>query len=118
MEKIQVDSSWVFHCIGDSETTIFASRDLNAENLWSPEDVFLQQPSVRPLVSSRRDNMRVALRIFTFLWSVVFLQQIILLFLWRRERYSWLAAESHARIISFIHQKDGEKEEHILPVCL
>lgn len=117
VDKIQVDSSWVSDSIGASETTIFANYDLDAQSLWSLEDILLQQPSVRPLVSVRRESMRVSLRIFTFLWSVAILQQIILLYLWRQERYLWATAESHGRIICFIHQKDGEKEEHILPVC-
>ncbi len=118
VDKIQVDTSRVSDSIGASETTIFANYDLDAQSLWSLEDILLQQPSVRPLVSIRRDNIRVSLRIFMCLWSVAVLQQIILLYLWRQERHLWAAAESHDRIICFIHQKDGEKEEHILPVCL
>lgn len=117
VDKIQVDLLCFDNGVSATGTTTLMSLNVSAHNLWSLEDVLIQQPSVRPLLNLKRENMRVSLRMFTFLWSVAILQQIILLCLWRQERRLWAAAESHGRIICFIHQKDGEKEEHILSVC-
>lgn len=117
VDKIQVDLLCFDNGVSATGNTTLTSLNVSAHNLWSLEDVLIQQPSVRPLLNLKRENMRVSLRIFTYLWSAILFLQITLACLWRQERRLWAAAESHGRIICFIHQKDGEKEEHILSVC-
>lgn len=117
VDKIQVDLLCFDNGVSATGNTTLTSLNVSAHNLWSLEDVLIQQPNVRPLLNLKRENMRVSLRIFTYLWSAILFLQITLACLWRQERRLWAAAESHGRIICFIHQKDGEKEEHILSVC-
>lgn len=117
VDKIQVDLLCFDNGVSATGNTTLTSLNVSAHNLWSLEDVLIQQPSVRPLLNLKRENMRVSLRMFTYLWSAILFLQITLACLWRQERRLWAAAESHGRIICFIHQKDGEKEEHILSVC-
>lgn len=117
VDKIQVDLLCFDNGVSATGNTTLTSLNVSAHNLWSLEDVLIQQPNVRPLLNLKRENMRVSLRMFTYLWSAILFLQITLACLWRQERRLWAAAESHGRIICFIHQKDGEKEEHILSVC-
>lgn len=117
VDKIQVDLPCLYNGESMAEATTLTNLNISAQSLWSLEDLLIQQPNVRPLLNIKRDNMRIALRAFSYLWSAIVFLQIILAYLWRQERYLWATAESHGRIICFIHQKDGEKEEHILPVC-
>ena len=118
VDKIQVDFLWGFGGATSMEASSFANFEFSAHTLWSLEDFLFQQTEVRPLLNIKRDNKREALRIFVYLWSVIIFLQTILSSLWRQERHLRIACESLGRIICFIHQKDGEKEEHILPVCL
>ena len=118
VDKIQVDSLWSFGGTTPMEASTFANYDFSAHTLWSLEDFLFQQTQVRPLLNVRRDNTRVFLRVLVYLWSAIIFFQTILSNLWRQEPHLRVAGESLDRIISYIHQKDGEKEEHILPVCL
>jgi len=118
VDKIQVDSLWSFGGATPMEASTFANYDFSTHTLWSLEDFLFQQTEVSPILNIKRDNKREALRIFVYLWSVIIFLQTILSSLWRQERHLRIACESLGRIICFIHQKDGEKEEHILPVCL
>lgn len=118
VDKIQVDSLWDFGGVAPMEASSFANFAFSAHTLWSLEDFLFQQTEVRPLLNIRRDSTRESLRIVVYLWSAIIFLQTILSSLWRQERHLRVACESLGRIICFIHQKDGEKEEHILPVCL
>lgn len=118
VDKIQVDSLWDFGGVASMEAASFANFEFSAHTLWSLEDFLFQQTEVSPILNIKRDNKREALRIFVYLWSVIIFLQTIMSSLWRQERHLRVVGESLGRIICFIHQKDGEKEEHILPVCV
>lgn len=109
-EKVYVDSSF---CLDSSEMgRVFlpaSEYDVVQEDLL-PTEVLAQQTDIAPIRNTKRENLRMYLRILMNLMLVGILPQVLLLSSEVMEKRGFLRNRSHDFIISYIHQKDGEKD--------
>lgn len=75
-----------------------------------PADVLTKQTDIVPIRNTKRESLRVYMRILMNLMLVSILPQVLLLSSEIMEKNSFFRNLSHDFIISFIHQKDGEKD--------
>ena len=110
VEKVYADSSF---CLSASERAqMYLSQleyDEVQENLAQAE-ILAQQTDIIPIRNSRREGLKLILRILMNLMLVGILPQVLLLSLEIMEKSASSHNHSHDFIICFIHQKDGEKD--------
>lgn len=110
VEKVYADSSL---CLSASERAeLFISvqeYDVVQEDLRQAE-ILAQQTDVTPIRNTKRESLKIILRILMNLMLVGILPQVLLLSSEIMERGAVSHNRSHDFIICFIHQKDGEKD--------
>lgn len=110
VEKVYADSSL---CLGASErdeALLYTQEyDVVQEDLLSV-DILTQRTDITPIRNTKRENLRIYLRILMNLMLVSILPQVLVLSSEVMEKSGFLHNRSHDFIISYIHQKDGEKD--------
>lgn len=110
VEKVYADSSL---CLSASERAEFwgvePEYDVVQEDLL-PAEILAQQTGITPIRNTRRENLRIYLRILMNLMLVSILPQVLWLSSEIMEKGASSRNHSHDFIIYFIHQKDGEKD--------
>lgn len=110
VERVYVDSSFCMD-ISESERVLLSAQeyDVAKEDLL-PADILTKQDDIVPIRNTKRESLRMYLRILMNLMLVSILPQVLLLSSEIMEKSGILRNLSHDFIISFIHQKDGEKD--------
>lgn len=110
VERVYVDSSFCMD-ISESERVFLPAQeyDVAKEDLL-PADILTKQDDIVPIRNTKRESLRMYLRILMNLMLVSILPQVLLLSSEIMEKNSFFRNLSHDFIISFIHQKDGEKD--------
>lgn len=110
VERVYVDSSFCMD-ISESERVLLSAQeyDVAKEDLL-PADILTKQDDIVPIRNTKRESLRMYLRILMNLMLVSILPQVLLLSSEIMEKNGILRNLSHDFIISFIHQKDGEKD--------
>lgn len=110
VEKVHADS---FLCLSASERAeLFLPAqeyDVVQEDLIQAE-ILPQQTDITPIRNTRRENLRIFLRILMNLMLVGIVPQVLFLSSEIMEKGVYSNSCSHDFIIRFIHQKDGEKD--------
>lgn len=110
VEKVYADSSL---CLNASERAqiLLCSQEYDvAQEDLLPADALTKQTDIVPIRNTKRESLRVYMRILMNLMLVSILPQVLLLSSEIMEKSGFLRNRSHDFIISFIHQKDGEKD--------
>ncbi len=109
-EKVYVDSSF---CLDSSEMgrVLLGAQeyDVVQEDLL-PADILTRRTDITPIRNTKRENLRIYLRILMNLMLVSILPQVLFLSSEIMEKGAFSNSCSHDFIIYFIHQKDGEKD--------
>lgn len=110
VERVYVDSSFCMD-ISESERVLLPAQEYDvAQEDLLPADILTKQTDIVPIRNTKRESLRVYMRILMNLMLVSILPQVLLLSSEIMEKNSFFRNLSHDFIISFIHQKDGEKD--------
>lgn len=110
VEKVYADSSLCLSTSERLEMLVPAQEyDVVQEDLRQAE-ILAQQTDVTPIRNTKRESLKIILRILMNLMLVGILPQVLLLSSEIMERGAVSHNRSHDFIICFIHQKDGEKD--------
>lgn len=110
VEKVYADSSLCLSASERAELMMPAQEyDIVQEDLRQAE-ILVQQTDITPIRNTKRESLRIILRILMNLMFVAMLPQILLLSSEIMEKRDVSHNSSHDFIICFIHQKDGEKD--------
>lgn len=110
VEKVYADSSLCLSASERAELCLPAQEyDVVQEDLL-PAEILTQQTDITPIRNTRRESLKIFLRILMNLMLVSILPQVLFLSLEIMEKGAFSNSCSHDFIICFIHQKDGEKD--------
>ncbi len=110
VEKVYPDSSLCLSASNKEGMLLYAQEYDAVQADLLPVEILTQQTDITPIRNTKRDNLRIYLRIFMNLMLVSILPQVLFLSLEVMARGSFFYNHSHDFIIYFIHQKDGEKD--------